>query len=210
MRVVVVCAALVGVGCGNGDCEDFAGCPRVDADAGPDDFKVTLASAGLFVLSAGTPLESVHLQRGGELVFSTEPRDCDFLSEQCTVTVKRLELRLGDLVFGLSDGTALNAKNVVLRLVGPVETEAKSATDHALPASEFQTCLSVDGQRDHGVASAVSTTLHVSRYPSEQLSVDFVSTELVMHANDDVCSELRVPFTGSPWATTLPWQVPAP
>src|SRR5262245_13732050 len=107
-------------GCGSEQCALVERCPPVDSAGGPDDFTVRV-HGGTIVSMESNGHEWVWLLRGGEVVFTAEPRDCDFLITQCQVTVKRLELRFGDMTLDLTNDTKLEAKDIVLSLAAPVE-----------------------------------------------------------------------------------------
>ncbi len=193
----VVLAALLG-GC-ESDCDLVRGCPKVDSDAGPDDFSARIGSGTIVSLSANGH-EWPWLLRGGEAVFTAEPRDCDFLTTECRVTVKRLELRFGNVTLELTGGRKLVANDVVLRLEAPVEATSNDNINFATPTgSTFQTCATIDGERAHGEAPSGAVGLYIVRYPSEGFAVeqyDSEPMEIVLHAGGDECQDIRVKVNG--------------
>ena len=192
-----VALALAVGGCGHEKCVLVEGCPPVDAAGGPDDFTVSIGG-GTIVTMVADGHTWVWSLKGGEAVFTTEPRNCDFAITECEVTVKRLELRFGDMTLELSNDTKLEAKNIVLSLATPVTATSTDNFDFVVAAGNtFQTCAVIDGKRAHGVAAPTGEiVLEIARYPREIFGVrqrDAAGTEIVLHAGEgNECDEVRV------------------
>ena len=170
----------------------FGGCPVVDRDATADDFVASVESGNVVGIRAQNGAENVQVLEGGEIVFSLVERGCEAQPDSpCRLTLQRLEFRLVQLALDLTDDTRLSVEAPVIRMALPLElTDAGSG--YLLPSgNSFQTCGSIDGRLQHGLAK--SSHAAQIRFDERFEAVQVVgSFPILVHSNYEACDELEL------------------
>ena len=175
----------------------------VDQPAAAGDDVVELRAGTLVSFTANGQV-SIQVLEGGELIFLPDLPNCKGSADHaCRATLKKLAFHLRDFEADLSDGETLSVKDVVSTVAAPLVLE-DDGTGYRIPAATtYQTCATVDGHPDNGQSpSDQDTVLNVDE-ALEQLEA-IVHFDLVVHANNDNCSEQRVAVAfevggNSPW-----------
>ncbi|HTA89892.1 MAG TPA: hypothetical protein VK745_09965 [Polyangiaceae bacterium] len=205
----IVLLALGLVGC-NGQCATLGSCHSVDVDGGTQDDIIELtAGNAVSVQAASASMSSVHELVGGEVVVQPAAPAC--LPESgapCRATLKRLTVRLDQLILTLSDQSTLTVDDATISVEAPLSIENAQGVYEIPAGTTFQTCALTNGRRQ--AASAVSSS-------SLSLELDQINHGLaiegtlpmLLHADNEACSALALTVSGlivgvSPWQQVAP------
>ncbi len=182
---------LCSTGCRDEGCEDFGGCPSIDSEASAGDYRVELEpTSSMVAYQVGDQLEGGSLLRA-EVVMAAEGGDYS-PSSPFRATIRRLRISLADLVITTRDGDDVAVEGPEVSLEGPIEVQNEGAGFSIPTGTLAQTCASVGGRRQHQ-RSRIAEPGEVQVFFTDPQSFTLdISFDLVVRADDDECSELRV------------------
>jgi hypothetical protein len=185
------------------DC-DASVCAKVDQDALPGDIRVMLEPGTL----VGVDLAGVHgleLTAGGEFVaLMKDPYCWAVASNPCTLTLKRLQLRIRSFEVELTNNHTVHVEEPVLAMQTPLELK-DTGHGYEIPANtKVFTNVRIDGQDDCAEATTLSTTTLNIDVPSQYASFNGtlpMSFHLTRQSCQQVDGQVSV-FVGglTPWA----------
>jgi len=196
LTIAFIAPAMLGLllcstGCHDEGCDDSDGCPSIDDEASAGDYRIELdPTAGMVAYQAGGHLEAGSLL-GAEVVMAAEGGDYS-ASSPFRATIRRLRLSLADLVITTTGGDDVVIEGPEVSFEGPIEIQNEGA-GFWIPADTLvQTCASVRGRRQFG-KSPLAEPGHLDVYftAPQSFTLD-ISFDLVVHAENDECSEFRV------------------